>query len=126
VEGIAAHERALTERFLRGVEPILCDTFRLLGTRDVNRRVGVFSFALEGTAPSVFAWRLEKECGVLVRAGLHCAPLAHGTFGTRTHPLGADYAGATRLSVGAFTTMKDVERAVRAVEWCATSVVGVG
>jgi cysteine desulfurase family protein len=126
VEGIAAHERALTERFLRGVEPILCDTFRLLGTRDANRRVGVFSFALEGTAPSVFAWRLEKECGVLARAGLHCAPLAHGTFGTRTHPLGDEYAGATRLSIGAFTTVKDVDRAVRAVEWCATSVVGVG
>ncbi len=123
VESIAMHEGTLVGAFLRGVEPMLSETFRLLGPRSAEGRVGVFSFAMEGTAPSVFAWRLEKERGVLARAGLHCAPRAHETFGTRTHPLGAKYAGSTRLSFGAFTTVMDVERAMRAVEWCATSEV---
>lgn len=128
VASVAAHERELMRAFLRGVEPTLGEGLRLLGPRprSVDARVGVFSVVVEGMKPAEFASRLEREFGVLARAGLHCAPLAHGTFGTRTHALGAEYAGATRLSLGAFTTVEDVERAVRAVEWCATSEVGVG
>jgi cysteine desulfurase family protein len=123
VEGIARHERELTEAFLRGIEPLMGESVRLLGPQSATNRVGVFGLAQDGTQPSVFAWRLENEFGVLGRAGLHCAPRAHETFGTRTHPLGAEYAGATRLSVGAFTTMDNVKLAVRAVEFCVTSEI---
>ncbi len=125
VESIAAHERALMESFLRGVGPLLGDGLRLLGPPRVEQRVGVFSIVVDGVKPAEFASRLEREFGVLARAGLHCAPRAHGTFGTRTHALGPDYAGATRLSVGAFTTVEDVERAVEAVGVCARGGVGV-
>lgn len=126
VESIAMHEGALVGAFLRGVESVLGDGLRLLGPRSAENRVGVFGLVVDGVKPGDFAARLEREFGVLSRAGLHCAPRAHGTFGTRTHPMGAEYAGATRLSFGAFTTVEDVERAVRAVERCATSEVGAG
>ena len=40
---------------------------------------------------------------VALRAGLHCAPLAHRTAGTLPE-------GTIRLSLSAFTTLADVEK----------------
>jgi len=122
VEGVAAHERTLTRAFLERLTPLLGSGLRLLGPQGTDGRVGVFSVAAEGVAPADLARRLETEFGVLSRAGLHCAPRAHETFGTRTHPLGAEYAGATRLSFGAFTTVDEVERAAEAVGACVVPV----
>lgn len=128
VDRVATHERALTREFLEGFErarEASGGALRLLGPKTVADRVGVFSVALEGVEPAALARRLEEEFGVLTRAGLHCAPRAHETFGTRTHPRGESFAGATRLSVGAFTTMDDVRRATEALGVCAAGMVGV-
>jgi selenocysteine lyase/cysteine desulfurase len=46
---------------------------------------------------------LEDRFGLLTRAGLHCAPRAHRTFGTDV--LG----GTVRVSFGAFNTIDDVD-----------------
>lgn len=46
-----------------------------------------------------------SEKGVLVRSGFHCAPLAHRFLGTEKR-------GAVRLSVGPFTTKKEVVEAL--------------
>lgn len=124
IDSIAAHERGLVERFLDGFTRAREGSngaLRLLGSTNPTQRVGVFGVTLEGTKPTALAQRLEDEFGVLSRAGLHCAPRAHETFGTRTHPLGADYAGATRLSVGAFTTVEDVDRAIEGLRICAAA-----
>ena len=123
VNSVAAHERELTEVVMRGMTPLLGDSLRLLGPLNVEHRVGVFGLVVDGTRPSDFADRLEREFGVLARAGLHCAPRAHETFGTKTHARGAEHAGATRLSVGAFTTVEDVERAVEAIGVIASNTV---
>jgi selenocysteine lyase/cysteine desulfurase len=53
--------------------------------------------------------RLDREHGVLTRAGLHCAPEVHRILGT-------DGTGAVRFSVGWATNADDVDRAIRAVE----------
>lgn len=50
--------------------------------------------------PEALADALEKE-GILVRAGFHCAPLAHRYLGT-------EKTGAVRLSPGAFTTRDQI------------------
>jgi selenocysteine lyase/cysteine desulfurase len=55
-----------------------------------------------------FASRLDKEHGILIRAGLHCAPEVHKL-------LGSDSTGAIRLSLGWCTTESDVDRAIEAV-----------
>lgn len=125
VERIAAHERERTREFLRGLAALPGDALRLLGPTDEERRVGVFSVVVDGVRPAAVAQRLEEEFGVLCRAGLHCAPFAHETFGTRTHPLGPEFAGATRLSIGAFTTAHDVQRALDALGACVKSGAGV-
>jgi cysteine desulfurase / selenocysteine lyase len=59
-------------------------------------------------APQEMARRLDSECGIQARAGLHCAPGAHRAIGTlRT--------GALRLSLGWASTSNDVRRAASAL-----------
>ncbi len=58
--------------------------------------------------PDRIAFLLDRQAGVAVRSGLHCAPWAHRTIGT----LGT---GAVRLSVGHSTTETDVRIALAAL-----------
>lgn len=54
------------------------------------------------------AARLLSERGIAVRAGLHCAPLAHKTAGTFDR-------GTVRLSFSPFTTEREARRAAQAI-----------
>lgn len=93
---------------------------RLLGPRGVDQRVGVFSFVHDRLAPLQLADGLER-LGILGRAGLHCAPLAHRGLGTA--PPGGN--GAMRLSLGPFVTADDVGRALGALrEVCSEEPAG--
>ena len=69
---------------------------------DPAAETSVLSFRVDGTPPEETARRLDRA-GIAVRAGLHCAPLAHRAIGT--FPL-----GTVRLGFGAFNTEKDVDR----------------
>jgi selenocysteine lyase/cysteine desulfurase len=90
--------RLILDRCGPGIAP---RTLRMLGPRDIRARVGVFSFA-DDVLPAVeIADALENEFGILVRAGLHCAPLMHRALRT------ADSGGAVRLSIGPFVTEED-------------------
>jgi cysteine desulfurase / selenocysteine lyase len=115
---VRAHEEALMAEMLGGLTGANAPAgLRLLGPTEIAHRVGVFSFIHEAIPASELAARLEREHGVLGRAGLHCAPAAHRAMGT-----GAG--GAMRLSVGPFTTVEEVRAAVRAVgEVCAAAPV---
>ena len=59
--------------------------------------VGIVTITMDGMDSAAMARRLDAEFGVLVRAGLHCAPESHEILGT-----GAT--GAVRFSVGWATT----------------------
>lgn len=119
IEDVWAHEQSLVRAMLDGLagdgEHGLLPGLRLLGPRGVADRVGVFSLVLEGVAPGEVAGRLEADHGVLTRAGLHCAPLAHRTMGTAPEQVGAEMAGATRLSLGPFLSEDDVRTATGAI-----------
>lgn len=92
---------------------------RLLGPGGTTDRVGVFTLVHEAADPHEMAAILESGFGVLSRAGVHCAPRAHGTFGTRA-------TGGLRLSVGAFTTAAHVDRALDGLAAICESVGSVG
>jgi len=124
IDAVWAHERALIERVCtalaetspsRGRFPGL----RLLGPRTPEHRVAVFSITHEAIPPADLANILESEFGVLSRAGIHCAPRAHATLGTR------DTGGATRLSIGPFTTTEDIDAALDALSEICTHTAGV-
>jgi cysteine desulfurase/selenocysteine lyase len=105
-----AHERELTARLLDGLARV--PGVKVLGSNDPERRVGVVSFTVVGWDPGAFGRELDERFGVLVRTGLHCAPLAHRT-------LGSFPAGAVRMSVGYPTAAADVDAALEAVAWLA-------
>lgn len=58
--------------------------------------------------PARAAYLLDKDFGIMVRSGLHCAPSAHKTLGTFP-------AGTLRFSFGWFNTMSDVRSAAGAL-----------
>jgi cysteine desulfurase/selenocysteine lyase len=70
--------------------------------------VGIVTFTVDGMEAHELAARLDREHGILCRAGLHCAPEAHQLLGTAA-------TGAVRFSAGWATTGADVDRAAAAV-----------
>jgi selenocysteine lyase/cysteine desulfurase len=74
---------------------------RLWAAEDPATQTGVLSLQLADADCETLAEALG-EGGIAVRAGLHCAPLAHQSAGT------AD-AGTVRLSISAFNTRREVE-----------------
>ena len=99
--GILRHERGMRRHaaeLLRSVSGI-----RLFESPRQELQTGVLSLQIEGMDCEDAARRLGEQ-GVAVRAGLHCAPLAHRTAGTLER-------GTIRLSFSPFTTEREVEKA---------------
>ncbi len=107
IEKIAADEADLVRTFIDGASDIPGLTY--FGPQGIRHRIGVFSVRLDGYDPHELANILETHYGILTRAGIHCAPLAHSAIGT------ADRGGTTRLSFGAFLSKQDVKYATDAL-----------
>lgn len=75
---------------------------RVYATPDLTAQTGVVSFTADGYDVEALAAALGER-GVAVRAGLHCAPLAHRTAGTMD-------TGTVRLSFSDFNTREEVYR----------------
>jgi cysteine desulfurase / selenocysteine lyase len=70
--------------------------------------VPIVTINADAIDPATLARRLDEEAGVLVRAGLHCAPRVHRLLGT-------ERTGALRFSLGWATEPEHIERAAAAV-----------
>ena len=105
VENIAAQESMLIRQMGEGLRQV--PGARVFLAQDPLEQSGVLSFQLEN-------WDCEDlgdalgERGFALRAGLHCAPLAHESAGTLEQ-------GTVRASVSAFNTRRDVEQFLRTV-----------
>lgn len=109
VESLWTHEQQLIKLMLERLGDIAGLT--LLGPSNTTQRTGVFSVRMDGLEPAELAAILEDRFGILARAGLHCAPLAHQTFS----PDDPASLGAVRLSLGPFLDESDVEAATDAL-----------
>ena len=107
VEPIRAHEVALTQALIAGLQSVPGVT--VYGTLEPELQIATVSFNVGGIPPSEVGLRLDDEYGIMCRVGLHCAPAAHKTIGT--FPL-----GTVRFGLSAFNTMDEVEAALTAVE----------
>jgi cysteine desulfurase family protein len=114
VADIRAHEQRLTGRLLDGLQTIPGVTVH--GTGDAARQVATVSITMSGWEPVDLGAALDGSFGIAVRAGLHCAPLAHRTMGTLPH-------GTVRLSPGPFTTPDEIDEAVAALRALADASV---
>lgn len=107
VESLRNHERRLTAILLDGLTRLT--GVAVLGPHSADDRCGVVSLTMACSEPTDLAAILEEHYGILARAGLHCAPLAHATYDT------SRLGGALRLSVGPFLGEEDVRYAVTAI-----------
>jgi selenocysteine lyase/cysteine desulfurase len=70
--------------------------------------VGTLSFSVTGMDPGELALRLDRQHGLMLRVGLHCAPTAHRRLGTFPD-------GTLRASFGPFAEAAVIDRLVAAV-----------
>jgi len=104
VETICRRETALlgyAAELLRDIPGI-----RLWTSSEPGRQTGVLSFLREGEDPELTAERLSDR-GFALRAGLHCAPLAHETAGS---------GGTVRLSFSVFNTFGELDQLAGALK----------
>ncbi|MFH0725302.1 MAG: aminotransferase class V-fold PLP-dependent enzyme [Pseudomonadota bacterium] len=129
VEAIERHERQLTKALLDGIYDL--QKVSIYGPLVPEKQVAVVSIRLDNTLSNDsegvggcgsinLEWyddgvplseagdQFSRLGGILVRTGLHCAPLAHQTLGTFPD-------GTIRLSMGYFNTLADIEAAVQVI-----------
>jgi len=129
VENIRRHEEDLTRRLLDGIYNL--QSVAIYGSLDAARQTATVSMTFDSTLPEAsegslgcgainLEWfgdnvsvgeaedRLGSQYNIMVRVGLHCAPMAHRTIGTFPD-------GTVRLSMGYFNTPEEVDTAVRAI-----------
>ncbi|HET9870165.1 MAG TPA: aminotransferase class V-fold PLP-dependent enzyme, partial [bacterium] len=109
VQKVRRHEEALTAQFLKEAQRIRGVRLYGLPGEGTAARAAVVSLNVEGRDPAELAYELDERFGIMVRAGLHCAPLAHRTIGT--YPT-----GTVRFSFGYYNTPKDIEKALAALK----------
>lgn len=85
------------------------DWLKIIGNFSGNNYVGIVSCIIDGIS-SDSASSIFSELGIAVRTGLQCAPSAHKFI--KTFP-----AGTIRFSVGYFTSDKDFEELIHALEY---------
>lgn len=111
---ILAHEQALTARAVRGLSSL--PGVRVFADPTRQCQAGVVSFQVEGLDCEQVGERLGKR-GLALRAGLHCAPLAHRSAGTLEQ-------GTVRASFSAFNAPWEVARLVEEVGALASRSAG--
>lgn len=82
---------------------------KIIGNDPKQKYVGIVSCLIEGISSDSAAGIFDR-CGIAVRTGLHCAPLAHQFLGT--YP-----AGTVRFSVSYFTSTEDFEQLREALDY---------
>lgn len=100
ISAIHNHENRLLEMFLNDVTNN--KKINVFGTLDVDKKVPTVPVTVEGYDLGDLGFKLAEEYGIMVRSGLHCAPLAHKTIGTFPE-------GTLRFSLGWHTTEEEIE-----------------
>ncbi len=106
IKNIREKKMHLTNVFLEGL--LNMKNIRIVGRKDINNRCAVVSLDFLEDDNADIVYRLEKEFGILVRCGLHCASHGHKTFKTYKN-------GTARFSIGYFNNEKEIRAAIEAI-----------
>ncbi|HCE66230.1 MAG: cysteine desulfurase [Geobacteraceae bacterium GWC2_55_20] len=109
IDTIFQHEHSLVNQAARLLG--LLPGVKIYGPGDPESRGAVLSFNVEGVDASLLAAELDHGFDIAVRAGLHCAPLAHRTIGTLP-------GGTLRMSPGWSSTSEEIAFFSDAVVQC--------
>lgn len=106
-ETIRRHEARLTRILLEGLSQIQGVT--VYGPPPSDTRGAAVSLTMDGKSVADLAFLLDRNYGIMARAGLHCAPAAHRSIGTFPQ-------GTLRLSPGFFNTEGDIRTVLAALD----------
>lgn len=106
IRSLFRHETALVHQAAEGLSRL--PRVQVFWAKEKGCQGGVLSFRVAGRDPGWVADLLGQQ-DIAVRAGLHCAPLAHVTGGTEA-------TGTVRVSFSAFNTAQEVDRFLRAMK----------
>lgn len=106
VKNIHTKEISLARRFVNGISDI--SDLKLYGDIDAPLRTPIISLNIGNMSSASVSDILWEDYEICVRAGAHCAPLMHKTFGTEKQ-------GAVRFSFSCFNTEAEIDTAIRAM-----------
>lgn len=106
LESIRRQEAALIRQAAEGLSRL--PEVQVYAAQGAGVQTGVLSFRLPQKDPGWVAEALSRR-GIAVRAGLHCAPLAHAAGGT-------EQTGTVRVSVSAFNTSREITAFLAAMQ----------
>ena len=106
VEAIQAHETCLNKMFMENM--LLVEGIKVHGPT-ADKKVGITSINFQSLDSSEIGQILGKKFGIMVRTGLHCAPLVHENIGTKNQ-------GTVRFSVGWSTTPNEIEHVIQTIQ----------
>ena len=106
VKNIHAKEVSLARRFVNGISDI--SDLKLYGEIDAPLRTPIISLNIGNMSSASVSDILWEDYEICVRAGAHCAPLMHKTFGTEKQ-------GAVRFSFSCFNTEAEIDTAIQAM-----------
>lgn len=104
-KGIHEYELSLAQLLTQGLMNI--KGIRVLCAETANK-TAVVSFYSDKTDTSEIGNILDSKYNIAVRCGLHCAPLAHKTYGTME-------TGTVRVSPGMFNTRRDIDKFLKCI-----------
>lgn len=107
MEEILRHEQQLTKYLYEELAQI--PNVILYGPDICENRLPVVSFNIAGRDSNEIGWTLGKDYDICVRAGYHCAPLAHKTIDTLNR-------GVVRISFGIYNQPWEVEKCLDAIK----------
>ena len=108
LENIIAHKKKLFNRIIGGIKDFTdkhnsenSDGIKIYTTGD-NHSYSNFCFNVGGFVPEEIGYMLKSSFDILVRTGIHCAPLL-------LKPLGVEPWGTVRASFSYFTTEEEID-----------------
>jgi len=106
IENIRIYKHMLTKRLYEGIAGL--KGVKVYSKPEKEENSGIIAFNFLDIESSKVSFMLDRDYGIASRAGLHCAPLAHETIGTKS-------TGAVRLSVGCFNCVEEIDITVNSL-----------
>ncbi|MDI6886271.1 MAG: cysteine desulfurase [archaeon] len=103
---VKAHEERLVKRLLEGLLDI--EKVQVYGSTNLNERVGLVSFTINGLHPHDVALMLDEASAIMVRSGHHCCMPLMTYLGLKE--------GTVRASLYLYNTKEEVDTFLETVE----------
>lgn len=112
VASIRAHEIELNQKLMDGLRTINNVTIYGPVAED---KVGITSIGFSAMSTAEMGQILGKKFGIMIRSGIHCAPLVHEAIGTKNQ-------GTLRFSLGFANTASEIDYVIESMKTIASTV----